>query len=260
MNIRFNVKKLLIAIGVIATITIIFLVHALLGLSAGPVTFSKPPEFVEEYALKFGPAQASPFSSRVGVDESELPSPIPAKWTRDFFNKAALVRNVMLNGESPEQLIELFTHPEKEKRVKIAFAFGAVNIMMSHDYGSGYPEKRKQFWQDVEQHLPDIQNALFEALIVSAEERSRNYLPYTIAWMPINQQLKNEMLTWAAKHHPDAWVRRFCVYYVVRFGENEQLAMELLESGVHDPVFRVRNEVLTQKIRRFKEMIIGKDE
>lgn len=260
MNISFNLKKLLIAAGVITAIICIFLVHALSGLGASPVTFSKPPELVEQYALKFGPTQASPFSTRVGVDESELPTPIPAKWTRDYFNEAALVRNVMLTGESLDKLIQLFTHPDKEKRVKVAFAFGAVNIMMSHDYGSGYPEKRKQFWQDVEQHLPDIQNALFEALIVSAEEKSRNHLPYTIAWMSINEQQKNQMLTWAAKHHPDPWVRRFCVYYVVKFGGDEALASAIIESRVDDPVFRVRNEVLTQRIRRFKEIFVGKEE
>lgn len=259
MTISFNLKKVFIGVGVVATITVVFFVHALAGLGASPITFAKPPAFVDEYALKFGPTQASPFSTRVGIDSSELPEPIPAKWTRDFFNEAALVRNVMLNGESPDKLIALFTHPEKETRVKTAFAFGAVNIMMSHDYGSGYPEKRKQFWQDVEEHLPDIQNALFEALIVSAEEKSRNQLPYTIAWMPVNEQAKNQMLAWAAKHHPDAWVRRFGVYYVVKFGGYEELAADLIQSQVHDPVFKVRNEVLTQKIRRFKELFLGKE-
>jgi len=257
MKLTPTLSKLVIVTSTIVLVVIAFFIHALAGLGASPVTFTEPPAFVEQYASRFNdseqPLQPQQLETNHTPDETE----IPAKWTRDYFNEAAMVRNVILNSESPEKLLQLFTHPEKEKRVKIAFAFGAVNIMMSHDDGSGYPEKRKQFWLDVEEHLPDIQNALFEALVVSAKEYSRNQLPYTIAWMPLNQQKKNEMLTWAAKHHPSPWVRRFCVYYVIKFGGNEELADSIIKESVHDPVFRVRNEVLIQRFRRFKESIFG---
>ena len=145
MKLNITFKTLLIVVAIIAILAIIFFVHALAGLGSGPVTFAKPPVFVQEYAAKFGPLEVSPFSdsARAGVYDWEQKQPVPAKWTRDYFNEAALVRNVMLNDESPEKLISLFTHPEKEKRVKIAFAFGAVNIMMSHDDARSKARRRR---------------------------------------------------------------------------------------------------------------------
>jgi len=54
--------------------------------------------------------------------------------------------------------------------VNVASAFANVNIEYTHDEESSFPEKRNQFGIDAKEHFPEIQNALSEALIASAEE------------------------------------------------------------------------------------------
>lgn len=242
---------MVIALSFIALLISVFYVHALAGLASDPVTFVEPPAFVKKYVSdKYKQDLIEP-----NKDEN------PAKLTTDYFNQAALVRNVIVNGDSTDELLALFTHPEKAQRVKIAFAFADVNIKLSHDEGTDFDNKRKAFWNKMNAHSADIQSALFEALITSAEERTRTFIPYTLAWwMQDNKPKTVEMLNWAAKHHPDPWVRNFSVYYVIQFGDNEEYAKELIEDRTHDPVFKVRHRILEQRFRRFEEAIFGKEE
>lgn len=251
MKISFTFRKLIIATAVVAMVVGGFLVHALAGLSASPVVFADPPAFVERYAAEMDHSDPSSLPKEFETDGGHVDEPEPAKLTTDFSNEEALVHKVIFDGESPDVLLRLFAHPEKAQRVKMASAFAAVNVEFTHDEESGFAEKREQFWVDVEEHLPDIQNALYEALITSAEEETANFIPYTLAWMPGQDHETVELLAWAAKHHPDWWVRRFSVYFVVRFGGNEELAGPLLRNRTHDPNYRVRKEVLDRRFRRF---------
>lgn len=251
MNISSTFRRLIIATAVVAIGVVVFLVHALAGLSARPVVFADPPGFVERYAAEMDHSDPSsppkePETDGGHVDESES-----AKLMMDFSNEEALVFKVIMDGESLDALLRLFTHPEKAQRVKVASAYAAVNIRFTHNEESGFPEKRSQFQVDVEEHLPDIQNALFEALIASAEEGATTYIPYTLAWLPGQGRETVELLAWAAKHHPDPWVRRFSVFFVVEHGRDEELAGPLLRNRIHDPDYRVRKEVLDQRFRRF---------
>ena len=251
MKISSTIKKLIIATAVVAMVIGVFVVHALAGLSAIPVVFADPPAFVERYAAGLGrldPSSTSmePEADGGGANESE-------KLTSDFSNEEALVRSVILDGQSPDLLLRLFSSREKARRVKVALAFAAVNADLTHDEESGFAEKRSQFWIDVEKHLPDIQNALYEALIASAKEGTSNRIPYTLAWMPGQGHETVELLGWAAKHHPDPWVRRFSVFFVVEHGRDEELAGPLLRNRTHDPDYGVRKEVLDQRFRRFGE-------
>jgi len=250
MNISFPIKKLFIAVAVVAMVVAGFLVHALAGLSASPVVFDDPPAFVERYAAEMDHSEPSPLPRETESDRRHVEESGPAKLTTEFSNEVALVHKVILEGESPEVLLQLFAHAEKAQRVKMALAFADVNSKLTHDEESGFAKKRGQFWLDVEEHLPDIQNALFEALIASAEEGTTNYIPYTLAWMPGQGRETIEVLAWAAKHHPDPWVRRFSVFFVVEYGQNEELASQLLQSRTHDPDYGVRKEVLQQRFRR----------
>ena len=246
MNISFTFKNLIIATAVVATAVVAFFVHALAGLSARPVVFADPPAFVERYAAEMDHSDPS----------SSPKKSVSAKMTTDFSNEEALVLNVILDGGLSDVLLRLFTHPEKAQRVKIAMAFAAVNKKLSHDEESGFPEKRPQFWVDVEEHIPDIQNAFFEALIASAEEGTKTKIPYTLAWwMPGQDHKRDQVLAWAAKHHSDPWVRRFSVFFVVEHGVDEDLAGPLLRNRRHDPAYRVRKEVLDQRFRRFTQML-----
>ena len=69
--------------------------------------------------------------------------------------------------------------------------------------------------------------------------------------MPGQDHKTAEVLAWAAKHHPDPWVRRFSVFFVVEHGGHEEFAGPLLRNRTHDPDYRVRKEVLDQRFRRF---------
>ena len=257
MKISSKFKKLIMAIGVIAIVVGAYLVYALAGLSARPIVYADPPEFVEQYAAEMEHSDPSTLTQRsefesVRVDESN--SAELAKKLTDLSSDEAFVFNVIMAGEKSSEsldvLLGLFAHPEKAQRVKIASALSAVNVKFTHDEESGFADKREQFWKDLAEHLPDIQNALFEALITSAKEGTKNYIPYTLAWMLGQGRETVEVLAWAAKHHHDWWIRRFSVYFVVRFGGHEDLAGPLLKSGVHDPDYRVRREVLDRRIAR----------
>ena len=236
-------------------VVVFFLIHALAGLSSRPVVFADPPVFVERYAAEMDHSDPLSLPKEFETGGTHVKEPRSAKLTADLSNEEAFVFKVIMEGESLDVLMRLFAHPEKAQRVKIGSAFSAVNIKFSHNDESGFPDKRKQFWVDVEDHLPDMQNALFEALITSAEDGTANYIPYTLAWLPGQGRETVELLAWAAKHHPDWWVRRFSVYFVVRFGGDEELAGALLRNRTHDPDYRVRKEVLERRFSRFKQIL-----
>ena len=242
---------MVITLSSVSLAVVLYIIYALAGLNSKPVTFAPPPKFVEQYALEnFG--SVTPQRS----EENET-----VKLTRDYFNEAALVRNTIVNGQPVDELMRRFTHADKATRVKIAFAFAEVNIKLSHDEGTDFDDKRVKFWKEVEAYSDDIQNALFEALITSAEEGTRNFIPYTLAWWMQSQKGKAlDILSWAAKHHSDTWVRNFCVYYIVQFGDSETHAKNLLQDRINDPDFQVRKQVFDQRIRRLKEILFGKEE
>lgn len=251
MKISFTLKKLFIATTVVAMVAVVFLVHALAGLSSRPVVFADPPAFVERYAAEMNHSDPSALPKAPEIGGGQVATSEFAKLTAGLSDKEVLVFNVMLDGTSSDVLLRLFSHPEKAQRVKVAMAFAAVNAKFSHNEETGFAEKRRQFWLDVEEHLPDIQNALSEALIATAEEGITNRIPYTLAWMPGQDRETLEVLAWAAKHHPDPWVRRFSVYFVVKYGGYEDLAGPLLRNRRHDPAYKVRKEVLERRFKRF---------
>jgi len=255
MTISTTFKKLIIATAIVAAVVVVFLVHALAGLGARPVVFAEPPAFVERYAVEMDHSDPSslpkvPETDGRYVDESEY-----ANLTVGFSKEEALVLKVIMDGDldssSLDVLLRLFAHPEKAQRVKIASAFAAVNRKYTHDEESGFPEKRNQFWKDAKENFPNIQNALSEALIVSAEEGTSTNIPYTLAWLPGQGRETVELFAWAAKHHWDPRVRRSSIYYVVKLGGHEDLAGPLLQNRIHDPDYSVRKEVLDLRYRRF---------
>ena len=255
MTISFRFKKLIIATAVLAMVVFVFLVYALAGLSANPVVFADPPTFVERYVAEMDHSDPSSQPTEPEIGGGQVATSEFAKLTADLSVEEALVFKVILDGESSDVLVRLFAHPEKAQRVKVASAFAAVNAKIYHNEETGFAEKRKQYWIDVEQHLHDIQNALSEALIASAKEGTTNQIPYSLAWMPGQGHETVELFAWAAKHHPAPWVRNFSVYFVVKFGGDEELAGPLLQNGTHDPDYGVRKRVLDLQYERFTGQI-----
>ena len=266
MTVGSRLKKVLLATAVVAAVVGIYLVYSLAGLGASPVVFADPPSLVAQYAAQMEHSDPSSESVDQGpevgaaVDAEPVNESASGNLTTDIEAEKELVHRVIFDGEPLDLILSQFAHPEKAKRVKMAAAFGAVNIEFTHNEESGYPDLRRQFWVDVEDHLPNIENALFEALIASAEEGANSRLPYTIAWLPGQDRDAVEVLAWAAKHHPDPWVRRFSVYFVVRFGGHEDLSVPILKDRINDPSYIVRREVLDRKIERLVLAVRGGDD
>jgi len=251
MSIGSKFKKVSIVAAVVAMGLSAFLTHLLGGLGARPVVFAEPPAFVEQFAARF--QNSEPFAIDIEpatncrhIDPSELTELSPEE---------QLVRNVFFCDESPDLFWQLFSHPEKEQRVKIAAAYAKLNAEFTHNEESGFPEKKQEIWKGSEEHLPAIRNAHFEALISAAENGENSYIPYTIAWMSGQGRKTVDLLAWATEHHPGWWDRRFAVFFVVEFGEDEALAKSVLNSRIHDPDYRIRKDAFDQRVRRFTEML-----
>lgn len=244
MNIRFTAKNLILTTIVITMIAATFLIYALAGLSSRPVDFAEPPAFVEKYVAEMSHSDPSSLSKEAEIGDGHLATSKYPKLTADLSNDEALVFNVILDGDSSEVLLRLFAHPEKIQREKVAMAFAAVNVKFSHNEETGFAEKRRKFWLDVEHHLPDIRNALSEALITSAQADKDTRIPYTLAWMPGQGRETLELFVWAAKHHPHPWVRRSSIYFVAKLDRDEGFVGPLLQNRTHDPDYGVRKEVL----------------
>lgn len=240
MNSRFNLKKVLIPIALLGCASGIFLIHSLAGLNSYPVVFAEPPA---AFAL---------FTDEI---KNMAPTKIPSQLTQSYSEEEALLHQVFFDGKSIELIMERFAHSDSAKRIKMASAFANFNVQYSHDDESGYPERRKRFWQEVEQRIPILQQAFFEALIMSAVEETPNFIPYTLGWMPGPKSETVELFTWAAQHHSDWWVRRFSVYFVVKFGDNKEFASLLLRDRVNDPDYRVRKQVLELKFGKLTGQI-----
>jgi len=251
MYIRFTFKNLIIATAVVTMMVVVFLIHALAGLSASPVVFAEPPAFVERYVTEMEHSDPLSQPTVPEIGRGQLATSKFVKLTAGLSAEEALVFNVVLDGESSDVLMRLFAHPEKAQRVKIATAFAAVNAKFSHNEETGFSKKRQKLWVDAKDNLPDMQNALYEALIASAEQGKTNQIPYTLAWMPGQDSETLELFVWAAKHHPAMWVRKSSVYFVVKLGGDEELAGQLLRNRSHDPDYKVRKEALDLRFRRF---------
>jgi len=215
------------------------------------LVFAEPPAFVKRYAAAMSHSDLSSQLMESEIGGGQLATSKFAKLTADLSAEEALVFNVMMDGESSDILMQLFAHPEKAQREKIASAFAAVNVKFTHNEETGFAVKKRKFWMDAKDKLPDMQNALSEALITSAEQGKTTRIPYTLAWMPGQGRETVELFVWAARHHPDPWVRLSSVYYVVKLGGNEDIAAPLLRYLTDDPVYRIRKEALDLRFRRF---------
>ena len=250
MNLSSSVKMIIAAIAVVALSVVAFLVHGLAGLGAEQVVFAKPPTLIENYASKLSDANPVGFPDSLTPFKMELSEAEKGQVTKDIALEKALVHQVFFEGESPDLLLQMFGHPDKTQRIKIAAAFSDVNIEFTHDEESGFAQQRDLFWAQSEAHHENIRNALFEALVAAAEEGATSYIPYTIAWMPGQGPETVEVLVWASKHHPHWWVRRFSVYFVSEFGQNDELASLVLSNQTHDPDYRVRKQVFDLRLNK----------
>ena len=103
------------------------------------------------------------------------------------------MRDVIVNGESSDELIRLFTSSDKATRLKIAAAFGKVNIKLSHDEGSNFDERRDEFCEKVKDHEAAMQNALFECLGCVCTGTDAQFHPAHFSGVDARRQTKSSL-------------------------------------------------------------------
>lgn len=250
-NVIIKFKKTFLLLVIIVTLVGGFFVDAVAGLFTNPISYVPPPSFVKQYLshIHF----SDPKSIVKTLNPSDLGHDIPQykKWIEGFSYEEVLVYKAIMQGRSPDELWQLFAHPEHAQRIKIASALAAVNIKYTHNDESGFAPKRNQFWKDVDAHMPDIRNALSEALIDSVKTGAHNRIPYTLAWLPGQGKETVDLFLWAANHHPDHNVRRSCMYYVTILSQDEEMINSLLLSARHDPSYGVRMLALDLRYRKW---------
>ena len=89
MNISFTFKNLIIATAVVAMVVVVFLVHALAGLSARPVVFADPPAFVERYAAEMDHSDPSSQPTEPEIGGGQVATSEFAKLTAGLSNQEA---------------------------------------------------------------------------------------------------------------------------------------------------------------------------
>lgn len=246
----FKYKKSFLAICALIILIAGLYIDAVAGLITKPISYAAPPPFVEQYKELI--QYSEPERIIQTVDMSELVRDLSEhkKWIEGFSYEEVLVYKSIMLSESPSELWQLFTHPELEQRIKIASALAAVNIKYTHNEESGFSEKRNKFWLDSIAHMPDIRNALSEALIESARLGEHNRIPYTLAWLPEQGAETVELFLWAARHHPDHNVRRSCMYYVTILSKDKKVVETLLTDAKRDPSYGMRTLALNLRYRQ----------
>ncbi|KAF7789053.1 hypothetical protein PRUB_a5377 [Pseudoalteromonas rubra] len=252
MTLRYPLKHILISLTAIALVAAVFLVHTLGGLNSQPVVYAEPPAFVERYATAINNSTAPIPSVPAKPKSNDTDHTVLTKWMEGFTYEETLAFKAIMTGETLDEFLRLFSHPDKAQRIKVASAFAAVQIKYTHNEESGYPKKRNQFMADksLTAHFPVIRNALAEALIATAKEGIPTRIPYTLAWLTGQGQETIELFTWSAQHHPDHNVRRSSIYYVSILNGGENVAGPLLQSRIHDPVYSVRKLALDLRFRK----------
>ncbi len=254
---KSSTLKILIIVTVIFLFAVGgFFAHALAGFSSEAVIFAKPPAFVAKYAAEMNHSDPLTTAELAEInsgnhDESEIALARMAKWMEGFSPEEKLAFKAVMTGETVDEFFRLISHPDKKQRVKIASAYASMHIQYTHHEDSGFGEKRNQFNENLNEQLPNFRNALFEALIASAEEGTVTRIPYTLAWLPGQGRETIELFNWSGKHHPQPRVRRSPINFVAKLAKDEELVDALLRSKSQDPDYRVRKLALELRYRLF---------
>ena len=110
----FTWRRLIVALAGITVLVSGFFIHALAGLAAQEVVYAKPPEFVARYAEKHAQKHAAQASGTVTKKTNNTLTPV----TQEHAKETALATEVFFADGSADELIALFSHPDKAQRIK----------------------------------------------------------------------------------------------------------------------------------------------
>lgn len=233
--------------------------YVLLTLFAVPITpveYKAPPKLAQQ-------VQPSADSTAAGADVHELVPATPAPASPVGEEIETLAKGALFEGQSPEEFIALFNHPDPETREAAARALArchAANGGMVEPRAEGAEFMRRyelmeKFWENADK--PAVLNALLELTSASVETGGSEFggdddlILYLLAWSPELNSERAEILAWVANHHPRSDMRRAAMFFLVENNAfSREVGDEVLDSRTHDPALRVRVEAWTHRMRR----------
>jgi len=239
-------------------LALFFCVYVFLTLFALPITpveYKAPPNFAQ---------QVVPSAASLPADTDEPdPSPAaPAPASPAGGEIETLAKGVLFEGQSPEQFLALFSHPDQTVRMAAARALAlcwSANMGMAEPRAEGLEFMRRlelmdAFWANADK--PAVLSALFDVVSASFERgqgelrADDSFALYLLSGFPGEKTQRAEMLAWVANHHPSWSMRQSALFYLVNRDFDREIGDEVLISRVSDPVFRVRLEAWIQRAQR----------
>lgn len=248
-------KGVLIAICGLALFSCAYVLLTLFAIPVSPVEYKAPPTFIQQ-------AESVGTPSAVSSDDHE-PTPaasVPASTTDDEIE--TLAKSALLEGQSPDQFVALFGHPDSGVREAAAHAlaqFWSGNMGMTEPRAEG-PELMRRFefmeafWQRADK--PTVLNSLMEVVSKSFEtggdemHAEASEVLYLMSGFPGLKTQRAEIFAWVANHHPSEHMRRASLFFLVNGDFDRGLGDAVLISRTHDPAVMVRFEAWVQRLQR----------
>ncbi len=250
-------KGVLIAICGLALFYCAYVILTLFALPVSPVEYKAPPKLVQQVE-----SSANPIA--ISSNEHDLTPAGPTLTSPADEEIETLAKGVLFEGQSPEQFVALFGHPDPDIRAAAAHALAlcwTANMGMAEPRAEG-PELMRRyelmdnFWKRADSAT--ILQALLEVMSKSVETGGREFptddyqVLYLLSGSWGEGFQRAEILAWVANHHPSEDMRRSAMFFLVNRGEEfpREIGDEVLDSRTHDPSIRVRFEAWRQRMQR----------
>lgn len=251
-------KGVLIAVCGLALFYCAYVILTLFALPVSPVEYKAPPKLVQQVE-----SSADPIA--IGTNEHDLTPAAPTLTSPAAEEVETLAKSVLFNGQSPEQFVALFGHPDPDVRAAAAHALAlcwTAHMGMAEPRAEGHDEYMRReysfrnFWENASGAT--VLEALLEVMSKSVETGGREFheddwqVLYLLSgdWGQSSQRA--EILAWVANHHPSDDMRLGAMFFLVNRGEEfpREIGDEVLDSRAHDPSVRVRFEAWRQRMQR----------
>lgn len=250
-------KGVLIAVCGLALFYCAYVILTLFALPVSPVEYKAPPKLVQQVK-----SSASPIAK--STNEHVLTPAAPTLTSPADEAIETLAKGVLFEGQSPEQFVALFGHPDPDVRAAAAHALAlcwTANMGMAEPRAEGPELMRRSelmdnFWKNADKAA--VLEALLEVMSKSVETGGREFpaddyqVLYLLSGSWGERTQRAEILAWVANHHPSEDMRRSAMFFLVNRGREfpREIGDEVLDSRAHDPSVRVRFEAWRQRMQR----------
>ena len=233
----------------------VYVFLTLFALPIAPIEYKAPPNFAQQVI-------PSASSQPANMVEPELTPVAPAPAGPAGGEIETLAKGVLFEGQSPEQFLALFSHPDQAVRMAAARALAlcwSANMGMAEPRAEG-PEFMRRFelmdafWAITDK--PAVLGALLDVVSASFDggdgELSADdfHALLLLSDFPGHKTERAEMLAWVANHHPSSGARQLALFTLVNRNFDREIGDAVLISRASDPVFRVRLEAWIQRAQR----------